>query len=84
MFVLFGAVYLLYTVLGIGVESYDRITCIDPNLGRVGRVQRGYKKIDRCVCGIVPSILLIGRCGLCVDCGRTRVGLSVGDFVDGG
>ena len=59
MLVLFGAVILFYTVLDIGVESYDRITCIDPFLGRVERVQRGYKKIDRCVCDIVPSNIIV-------------------------
>ncbi len=59
MLVFICAVYLSYTVLGIGVESYDRITCIDPFLGRVGRVQRRYKKIDRCVCDIVPSNIIV-------------------------
>ena len=68
MLVFICAVVLSYTVLGIGVESYDRIpTCIDPFLGRVERVQRRYKKINRCVCDIVPSNIIVAGVACVVE-----------------
>ena len=35
------------------------------------------------MCDIVPSNIIVAGVACGVDCGRTRVGLSVGNFVDG-
>ena len=36
------------------------------------------------MCDIVPSNIIVAGVDCGVDCGRTRVGLSVGIFVDSG